>query len=87
MNEYEIECTSRYEGTYTIEEIELNNQLYAECSKETLDCEAVEELLKKGADPLGATAISGWGLLEHIYTEVIVDSQESNSRHLCLITG
>ena len=86
MNEYEIECTSRYEGTYTEREIELNNQLYAECSKEILDCAAIETLLKNGADPLGATAVSGWGLLEHIYGELICDSQESKSINLPRIT-
>ncbi|MBR3750413.1 MAG: hypothetical protein IKK58_01455 [Clostridia bacterium] len=86
MNEYEIECTSRYEGTYTVEEIELNNQLYTECSKEVLDCETIEELLKKGADPLGATAVSGWGLLEHIYDELVCDSQDSRSVNLPKIT-
>ena len=86
MNDYEIECTSRYEGTYTAEEIELNNQLYAECSKETLDCVAIEELLKKGADPLGATAVSGWGLLDHIYGEILCDSQETKSINLPRIT-
>lgn len=86
MNEYEIECTSRYEGTYTEREIELNNQLYAECSKEILDCAAIETLLKNGADPLGATAVSGWGLLEHIYGELLCDSQESKSINLPRIT-
>ena len=86
MNEYEIECKSRYEGTYTVEEIELNNQLYTECSKEVLDCETIEELLKKGADPLGATAVSGWGLLDHIYGEILCDSQDSKSINLPRIT-
>ena len=86
MNEYEIECTSRYKGTYTEEEIELNKRLYVECSKEVLDCEAIEELLKKGADPLGATAVSGWGLLEHIYDELICDSQDFQSVNLPKIT-
>ena len=86
MNESEIECTSRYEGTYTAEEIELNNKLYTECSKKTLDCDAIEILLKKGADPLGATAVSGWGLLEHVYDELVRDSQDSKSINLPKIT-
>lgn len=86
MNKYEIECTSRYEGIYTEEEIALNNQLYAECSKETLDCEAIEYLLKKGADPLGGTAVSGWDLLVHIYGEIVSESQGSKSINLPRIT-
>lgn len=86
MNEYEIECTSRFEGTYTVEEIELNNRLYEECSKEVLDCDAIEKLLKQGADPLGATATSGWDLLDHIYTEIISYSCDACSVNLPKIT-
>ncbi len=86
VNEYEIECTGPYEGTYTPEEIELNNRLYEECTKETLDFDAIEKLLIQGADPLGGTAVSGWGLLDHIYGEILCDSQESNSVNLPRIT-
>ncbi len=77
MNEYEIECTSKFEGTYTEEEVALNNKLYKECTKEVIDCAAIEELLRQGADPLGATAVSGWGLLDHVY-EKLVDSDDEN---------
>lgn len=86
MNEYEIECTRKYEGIYTPEEIELNNKLYAECSKEVLDCDAIEKLLRQGADPLGATAVSGWGLLDHIYGEIICDMDHSNCVNLPKVT-
>lgn len=86
MNEYEIEHTRQFEGAYTSEEIKLNKKLYAECTKEVLDCDTIEELLKQGADPLGATAESGWGLLEHIYGEIILDSQDSKSINLPRIT-
>lgn len=86
MNDYEIKCTAQFEGTYSKEEVELNNQLYEECSKENLDVNAIEDLLKRGADPLGATSISGWGLLDHIYGEIVDDSQDSNSINLPLIT-
>lgn len=86
MNEYEIECTSRYEGRYTAEEVELNKRLYEECSKKTLDCEKIEDLLKRGADPIGATAVSGWGLLDHIFEDLICDSQDSKSINLPKIT-
>ena len=34
MNEYEFEHTHCYEGTYTLEEVALNNTLYEECIKE-----------------------------------------------------
>ena len=86
MNEYEMECTHRFEGAYTPEEIELNQMLYAECTKEILDCDAIEALLRQGADPLGATAVSGRGLLDHIYGEIISNSQDSNSINLPRIT-
>lgn len=86
MNDYERECTCIYEGGYTLCEVELNKRLYEECSKDTLDCAAIEELLIQGADPLGATAVSGWGLLEHVYDEIICDSQDSRSVNLPKIT-
>lgn len=86
MNEYEMECTRQYEGLYTPEEIELNNKLYAECMKEVLDCDAIEELLRQGADPLGATAVSGWGLLEHIYGNIVCDLYHSDCANLPRIT-
>lgn len=86
MNEYEFENTHRYEGTYTLEEVELNNKLYEECVKEEIDLNVIEELLKKGADPLGATAVSGWGLLEHIYGEILCDTQDMVSKNIPQIT-
>lgn len=86
MNEYEIECTSQFEGVYTPEEIVLNNLLYEECTKEVLDCNAIEKLLEQGADPLGATEVSGFGLLDHIYGEIICDTIESNSINLPKVT-
>ncbi len=86
INEYEREWTQKYEGTYTSEEIELNKKLLEECSKESIDFVAVEELLKQGADPLGGTAIGGWDLLNHIYGELVGDSQENDSINLPRIT-
>lgn len=86
VNDYEKECTSRFEGTYTQEEVDLNNRLYEECSKEILNIKAIEELLKQGADPLGATSTSGWGLLYHIYGEILRDSQDSKSINIPTIT-
>ena len=70
-NDYEREHTQKYEGIYTPEEIELNKKLYEECQKESINFHTVEELLKKGADPLGPTSGHGWGLLEHIYGELV----------------
>lgn len=86
MDDYQKEHTEKFEGIYTAEEIELNNKLYEECSKEEIDFGAVEELLKNGADPLGGTAVTGWGLLEHVYEEIVCDSQESQSVNLPKIT-
>lgn len=71
INDYEREETQKYEGVYTPEEIELNKKLLEECLKENADFAVIEDLLKKGADPLGATAEYGWGLLEHVYGEIV----------------
>lgn len=86
LNDYERECTQKYEGTYTPEEIELNKMLKEECYKETIDYTAVEELLKQGADPLGGTELYGWDLLDHIYGELVVDLQDADSVDLPKIT-
>lgn len=86
INEYEREWTQKYEGTYTPEEIELNIKLKEECSKDIIDFTAVEELLKKGADPLGGIAICGWDLLEHIYGEIVAESQYNDSINLPRLT-
>jgi hypothetical protein len=86
MTNYEVECLSRYEGTYSPREIELNKALYDECIKEAPDFAKIEELLKQGADPLGGTEVSGWGLVGHVYGEIIGESQRNNSIHLPHIT-
>lgn len=86
INDYEREWTQKYEGAYTPEEIELNNKLYDECNKKHIDFAAVEDLLKQGADPLGGTEIAGWGLLDHIYEEIVFVSQDSDSVNLPKIT-
>ncbi len=78
-SEYKRFHTEKYEGAYTAKEVELNNKLYDECLKEELNCDAIEKLLLQGADPLGATAVSGWGLLEHIYGEIVCDLQDDSS--------
>jgi hypothetical protein len=85
-SEFERELTQKYEGIYTSEEVELNKKLYEECSKETIDYAAVEELLKKGADPLGGTSAYGWDLLEHVYEELVYSSQDSDSSTLPKLT-
>ena len=86
MNEYEYEHTHQFEGIYTAEEVDLNNKLYKECVKEDIDLNVIEELLKKGADPLGATAVSGWGLLDHIYGDILCDTKDMLSKNLPEIT-
>lgn len=82
INDYEREETQKYEGIYTSEEIELNNKLLNECLKENVDFGFVEELLKQGADPLGATAEYGWGLLNHVYGEIVGPKACIEGRHL-----
>ena len=85
-NDYEREETQKYEGTYTPFEIELNQRLFDECSKEHIDFAAVEELLKLGADPLGGTALFGWDLLVHVYGDVVGKSQSFHSVELPQLT-
>lgn len=85
-SDYERECTQKYEGTYTFEETELNNKLKEECTKENVDFEIAENLLKQGADPLGGTEVSGFGILEHIYGDIICESENTNSVNLPRIT-
>lgn len=75
INDYERECTEKYEGAYTQKEVELNKKLFEECSKTDIDFAVVEELLKQGADPLGGTAVCGWGVLNHVYGELILDGE------------
>ena len=86
QNDYERDETQKYEGVYTSAEKELNKKLYDECQKKHIDFRAVEELLKQGADPLGGTDECGWGLLEHIYGELVADSQLNDSVYLPKIT-
>lgn len=86
IDDYEREWTQKYEGTYTPEEIERNRQLEKECGKDPIDFKKVEELLKQGADPLGGTAICGWGLLDHIYGTIVGDCDDPNSVNLPRLT-
>lgn len=85
-SEHERECTEKYEGIYTDEEAELNRRLQDECYRENIDLAVIEELLKQGADPNGATASHGWDVLDHVYGEIICDSHDSNSINLPQIT-
>lgn len=86
MNEYEERELKKHEGAYTEEEAELNKRLYTECSRENADFELIEELLKRGADPLGGTAARGWDLLVHVYGELVLDSLENENIDLPRIT-
>lgn len=86
MKSFEPLDPSHFEGIYSPEEVALNLRLYEECIKKSPDFSAIESLLKHGADPLGATAVSGWGLLEHVYGEILCESKETNSIYLPQIT-
>lgn len=85
-SEHEREQTQKYEGVYTAEEAALNKKLKEEWYKEEIDFSAVEALLKQGADPLGGTAAGGFKILDHVYSEIICDSQKNNSADLPEIT-
>ena len=86
VNDTERKETQKYEGIYSHEEIELNKRLYDECSCDMIDLAVVRGILEQGADPLGPTAEHGWDVLEHIYGELVSDSQENNSVNLPQIT-
>ena len=86
INDYEREHTQQYEGIYTPEQVELNKKLLDECDKKDVDFSIVEELLKQGADPLGGTATHGWYVMEHIYGEIVCNSQDNDSVNLPQIT-
>lgn len=81
-NDYEREHTQKFEDVYTPEEIELNKKLYEECQKRNVDFDKVEALLKQGADPLGPTDGHGWGLLEHIYGNLVGPEGYENDQYL-----
>lgn len=85
-NDYEREKTQKYEDIYTSEEIELNKKLYEECFNRDIDFAKIEDLLKQGADPLGPTDGHGWGLLEHIYGEIVSEAQFEGNAHLPRLT-
>ena len=76
----------RYKGMYTAEEVELNNRLYEECMKDEPDFALIEELLCQGADPLGATAVEGYGISVHVYGEIAAESQDNLSKNVPAIT-
>lgn len=76
----------KYEGTYTANEIELNSKLIDECTKDKVNFEVVEDLLKQGADPLGATAAGGIDIFEHIYDDIITESCDTSSVNLPKLT-
>lgn len=85
-NNREREETQKYEGKYTSEEIKLNKKLYEECSKEVIDFELVEKLLKQGADPLGPTQGGEWNELAHVYEEIMSETDPDNGEQLPRIT-
>ena len=57
----------------------MNNKLYEDCQKEESDFALIEELLKQGADPMGPTDGHGWGLLDHIYGELVRSAEPDDA--------
>ena len=80
-SDLERQETQEYEDVYSAEEIELNKKLYEECFKKVIDFEAIEKLLKQGADPMGPTVECGWGILEHIYEEIVSEANFEDETH------
>lgn len=73
-----VEYIRSFEGTYTAEEISLNQRLRHACTNEIVDFALVESLLKQGADPLGGLAESGLDLMDHVYGEILCDGDSKN---------
>ena len=51
-------------------------RLYEECTKEHIDFAEVEALLKQGADPLGPMQGGEWNELEHVYGEIVSETDK-----------
>ena len=79
-------ATKEYKNAYSPEEHGLNWKLYEECSKEDIDFVAVEALLKQGADPLGPTQGGEWNELEHVYGEIVSETDPEAGEQLPRIT-
>jgi len=75
-----------YMNAYSSEEHALNKRLYEECTKKDIDFTAVESLLKQGADPLGPTQGGEWGELEHVFGEIIDETDSDNEKYLPQLT-
>jgi len=73
-------------NAYSSEEHALNKRLYEECTKKDIDFTAVESLLKQGADPLGPTQGGEWGELEHVFGEIIDETDSDNEKYLPQLT-
>lgn len=73
-----VEYIRSFEGTYTAEEISLNQRLRHACTNEIVDFALVESLLQQGADPLGGLAESGLDLMDHVYGEILCDGDSKN---------
>ena len=83
MSDYTTEQLREIKKKYTAEELRLNDRLFSECIRDEVDFAVIEELLKKGADPLGALSND---IFAHVYEEVICESQDTNSKFLPEIT-
>jgi hypothetical protein len=75
-----------FKDAYTKKEIDINGDLYIECLKKVPNYSKIEELLRNGADPLGPCEPSGYGLLDHIFSELIFKTRENKSINLVHLT-
>ena len=85
-NDLTQDATKSYVNAYSPKEYELNKRLYDECLKENIGFALVEELLKQGADPLGATQGGEWNELEHVYGEIVSETDRDAGEQLPRIT-
>ena len=75
-----------YVNAYSPEEHALNKRLYEECSKPDIDFAEVEALLIQGADPLGPTQGGKWNELEHVYGEIVSETDPDDGKYLPRLT-
>ena len=72
--------------SYPKERIELNKMLYEECLKTPLNPTAIQNLLHKGADCLGAIDENPLNYDTHLFGELIYELSMKNGRNLPRIT-
>ena len=75
-----------YVNVYSHKEHTLNKRLYEECSKADINFTMVEALLKQGTDPLGPTQGGKLNELDHVYGEIVSETDPDDGKYLPRLT-